>query len=228
MGVIYRLILMFCLVGCASNYSCSSEHDGKIGAHQRVSFFASDSKAKSRNAAVEITSVDSEGSQIKGSGAYIKYKGSHYILTAAHVVSSAPVAMIENDGETIIGDVVFVDELNDVALVSIKGMVTRAPIMWSVEKDNKIGEQIIYSGYPNAYKLLTIEGKVAGYDGEKTIIHSYVWKGASGSVVLSKRGKIVGVVSAVDVGADVLGYPTIIEDVGLVVPVDTVEEFLQR
>ena len=43
-----------------------------------------------------------------------------------------PYAMIENGKETIIGDVVFVDSENDVALVSIQGMATRKPLRWRV------------------------------------------------------------------------------------------------
>ena len=95
--------------------------------------------------------------------------------------------MIKNDSETILGNVVFVDKATDVALVSIEGMFTRKPIIWSVSKDRQIGSEVYYSGYPNTYTLLTIEGKIAGYDRDMTIIHSYVWRGASGSVVLDKR-----------------------------------------
>ena len=38
---------------------------------------------------------------------------------------------------------------------------------------------------------------------------------------------IVGVVSSVAIGTDVTGFPAIIEDVGLVVPVYAIEEFLK-
>jgi len=75
--------------------------------------------------------------------------------------------------------------------------------------------------------LLTIKGYVAGYDSYMTVIHSYVWKGASGSLVLDGRGKIVGVISAVSIGTDITNFPTIVEDIGLVVPVYAVEDFLK-
>ena len=35
-------------------------------------------------------------------------------------------------------------------------------------------------------------------------------------------------ISAVDVGTDIVGMPTIIEDVGLVVPVHKIEEFFEE
>ena len=227
MGVLFRIFVLLALVGCDSAAPCLKSDNLTDNVKQHVSVFSSDVRMKSRGAAVEIISYNSDGSQISGSGAYIVYKRQHYILTAAHVVSESPVAMIKNDSETILGNVVFVDEATDVALVSIEGMFTRTPIVWSVSKNRKIGGEVYYSGYPNTYTLLTIEGKIAGYDRDMTIIHSYVWRGASGSVVLDKGGRIVGVISAVDVGTDIVGMPTIIEDVGLVVPIHKIEEFLK-
>jgi len=61
-----------------------------------------------------------------------------------------------------------------------------------------------------------------------TVIHSYIWKGASGSLVLDGKGNIVEVVSAVSVGTDLTSFPTIIEDIGLIVPVGAAEEFLKN
>ena len=227
MGVLFRIFLLLVLVGCDSAAPCLKSDNLANNVKQHVSVFSADVRAKSRDAAVEIMSYNSAGRQISGSGAYIVYKQQHFILTAAHVVSASPVAMIKNDGETILGNVAFVDEDTDVALISIEGMFTRTPIVWSVSKKHKIGSEVYYTGYPNTYALLTIEGKIAGYDRGMTIIHSYVWRGASGSAVLDKKGRIVGVVSAVDVGTDIIGMPTIIEDVGLVVPVHKIEEFLK-
>jgi S1-C subfamily serine protease len=227
MGVLFRVFVFLTLVSCDSGSVCLKGENSTDKVKQHVSLFSADIRKRSRDAAVEIMSYNSAGRQISGSGAYIVYKQQHFILTAAHVVSASPVAMIKNDGETILGNVAFVDEDTDVALVSIEGMFTRTPIVWSVSKKHKIGSEVYYTGYPNTYALLTIEGKIAGYDRGMTIIHSYVWRGASGSAVLDKKGKIVGVVSAVDVGTDVIGMPTIIEDVGIVVPVHKVEEFLK-
>ena len=135
--------------------------------------------------------------------------------------------MIVGDKEVIIGDVVFADAYSDVALISIAGMINRDPIKWRTSGRKNIGDKIIYSGYPNAMGLLTIKGYIAGYDSFMTVIHSYVWRGASGSLVLDEQGKIVGIVSSVAIGTDVTGFPAIIEDVGLVVPVYAVEDFLK-
>lgn len=226
MGVLTRLVLASMLFGCAPA-ECDIGSPPSSDSFEKISLFKSSLERRSRDAAVEIKSFDEVGNKISGSGAYVVYKGQHYILTAAHVVSGSPTAMIVGGREIIIGEVVFADAYSDVALISIAGMINKNPIKWRVSGRKNIGDEIIYSGYPNAMGLLTIKGYVAGYDSFMTVVHSYVWRGASGSLVLDERGRIVGVVSAVSVGTDVSGYPTIVEEVGLIVPVYAVEEFLK-
>ena len=226
MGVLTRLVLASMLFGCAPA-NCDISSPPSLGGFEKISLFKSSLEQRSRNAAVEIKSIDEAGNKISGSGAYVVFKRQHYILTAAHVVVGSPTAMIVGDKEVIIGDVVFTDAYSDVALISIAGMINKDPIKWRISGRKNIGDEIIYSGYPNAMGLLTIKGYVSGYDSFMTVVHSYVWKGSSGSLVLDERGRIVGVVSAVGIGTDVSGFPTIIEEVGLVVPVYAVEEFLK-
>ena len=68
--------------------------------------------------------------------------------------------------------------------------------------------------------LLTIEGYIAGIHPRGDIyMHSYGWSGASGSAVFDMRGRLVGVLVAIDVGQGYVGFPTIIEDVVVVVPI---------
>ena len=227
MGILTRLALVSTLFGCAPA-ECDIQRGAVLEGVEYVSLFHSGLEHRSRNAAVKITSFDESGNKISGSGAYITHKGEHYILTAAHVVAASPTALIIGGKEKIIGDVVFTNDYSDVALVSIAGMVTKEPLRWRVSKQRNIGDEVIYSGYPNSMGLLTIKGHIAGHDGLTTILHSYIWKGASGSIVLDRQGKIIGVVSAVSVGTDLTGFPTIIEDVGLIVPVHAVEDFLKK
>ena len=214
MGVLTRLVLVSMLFGCTP-VDCDIDRLPTFESIEHVSLFNSGLEHRSRNAAVKIVSFDAWGNKISGSGAYVTYKGEHYILTAAHVVDGSPTAMITGDKEIIIGDVVFMDSYSDVALVSIAGMMTKEPVRWRVARQHNIGDEIIYSGYPNSM------------DGFMTVVHSYIWKGASGSLVLDRHGKIVGVVSAVSVGTDLTNFPTIIEDIGLIVPVGAAEEFLK-
>lgn len=227
MNLFFKLILIFCLIGCTETTKYK-EFSVINGSAQEVRVSSDIALRKSRNATVKITSFSVDGNEVSGSGAYVTHRGSHYILTAAHVVSAFPQAVISTGVVDVIASVVFIDLQNDTALLSVQKLYSRDPVPWRTVDNPKVGTGIVYSGFPNLLSLLTIEGKIAGFVSNRILIHSYVWKGSSGSMVINKQGKIVGVVSAVDVGMDMVGIPTIIEDVGIIASVQTIDEFLNK
>ena len=84
----------------------------------------------------------------------------------------------------------------------------------------KIGQNTLYSGYPNDEAMYTIKGYVSALNHRGNYyIHSYAWRGASGSSVFDEYGRLIGVLTAVGVGTDVEGGHTAIEDVVHVVPI---------
>jgi len=177
---------------------------------------------KSRDASVEVSSYDYYGNLVSGSGAYVKYKDRYYILTAAHVVSGSSVAMVSYGSEKIIAEVFYCDDVSDIALLSLEGMFTRTALNWKVASP-KIGGRVLYTGFPNMYDNLTIEGYISGTHSGRLILHSYAWGGASGSVVLDRRGGIVGIVSAIDIGHGVSGHAQLVEDLVVVVPISEIK-----
>ena len=229
MGDLFKLLLAIVsaslLISCTPNVS--DIKDVSIESIEYISYLSKRLGPYSRGAAVKITSFDYSGGKISGTGAYVTHKGEHYIVTAAHVVRYSPSALIDGTNERIIAEVVFTDVRTDVAVLSIAGMSSREPVKWKVSKDVDIGTDVVYSGYPNMIGLLTIEGYVVGYSSHYFAIHSYAWGGASGSLVLDSRGRAVGVVSAVEVGMGIVGYPTIIEDIVLVAPAEYLEVFFK-
>ena len=218
MGGLKTLFLVFVVLA-----SCTASDGAVIGDNagktiEYVSRSATPVVEQSREAAVEIISYDADGNKIGGSGAYIKYKKYHFVLTAAHVVADSSMAMVSHNDEKIIAKVVYCDRDADIAVLRIEGMFTRKPLLWRTA-DPAVGEEVIYTGYPNRLKSLTMTGNVSGYAGTDMVMHSYAWSGSSGSVVLDKRGRIVGVLSAVDVGYAFGAIPQIIEDIVIVVPI---------
>jgi hypothetical protein len=87
-------------------------------------------------------------------------------------------------------------------LVLAKEMVTRTAMEFEIRKNYNdiIGESVVYTGFPGAHDQLTLYGNVIGIarNGD-LLLHSYAWMGASGSVIFDERGKILGVLKAVDV-----------------------------
>jgi S1-C subfamily serine protease len=218
MGGLKGLILIFAMLASCTPSNGVVIADKAEQTIEHVSRSTTSVIQQSRDAAVEILSHDVYGNPIGGTGAYVKYKKHHFVLTAAHVVSNSDLAMVSYGKEKIIAEVVYCDEEADIAVLKIEGMFTRKPLMWRTAAP-RVGAEVVYTGYPNGHKDLTIEGRVGGYTGTDLIIHSYAWSGSSGSVVLDHRGRIVGVLSAVDIGRAFGAIPQIVEDIVIVIPV---------
>ena len=81
----------------------------------------------------------------------------------------------------------------------------------------KIGQRVLYTGYPNLTGPLTIYGTVAGFSVDNSIIlQSYAWGGASGSAVLDYKGRLIGVVNGIEVVMSMTGLPSENENVILI------------
>jgi len=169
-----------------------------------------------------VYSVRPEG-KASGTGTVFEYKGNIIVLTAAHVLGGMDNQIVVATGhEEVVAEVVYYDAATDLAVLAIPRLTSTKPMkLRPVKEANlKIGQDVIYSGFPNVTGLLTIEGYIAGVHSRGDIyMHSYGWNGASGSAVLDMRGRLLGVLIALDVGQGYVGFPSIIEDVVVVVPV---------
>ena len=75
---------------------------------------------------------------------------------------------------------------------------------WATAANYDVGTDIIYSGYPSNHKLMSFDGRIAGYadggaSGTQLIVNTYGWFGCSGSVIYNIKGKIIGVLYGVDI-----------------------------
>ena len=134
-------------------------------------------------------------------------------MTAAHVVegteSEKNIIIVSPSGEIKKGNVVYLDKDSDIAFLLIKNKLrTRKYVKYNpdyrMNKLPEVGTKTIYSGYPSLHSLLTIRGRVAGYetdkDGRKVIIlNTFGWFGSSGSGIFSENGRILGILYGVSV-----------------------------
>jgi len=158
-----------------------------------------------------------------GSGSYVILDDQYFILTAAHVVDNDSVFMIQNGFETVSGNVVYRDDVNDIAFLKVQQMKSRTALKYKVtSKEDLVGKTLVYAGYPNSNDLFLFFGNVAGYRGDVIMMHSYAWMGASGSVVLDMSGRIAGVLNAIDVGFGIAG-PQLVEDMVWVASIHKVD-----
>jgi len=172
------------------------------------------------------SSVEIRINNVRGSGNYFYYNHHHIIITAAHVVNGSEVVeVITPSGEKQNALLVLFDNRlpNDVAvLVLHEPLRSRTPMNLNIREDtaNLVGVQLIYTGNPGSHRLMTIFGNVSGFEVDGSIImHAYAWGGASGSGVFDDRGKLVGILKAVDMNRNRYSpYPQVTEDIVWLAP----------
>jgi S1-C subfamily serine protease len=151
--------------------------------------------------------------------------GRRVVITAAHVVRNESVMAIDGrDGETVVGQVVFVDDQNDLAFLVVPEMETRTAIRFRAERrydERLMGTSLTYTGFPSHHDLLTIRGYIAALEHNMLVTNMFGWFGSSGSGVFDQRGRLIGIVSGIDVGN--IGFRIPLESIVWVAPISTID-----
>ena len=188
---------------------------------QKVVNYQARGLQKSHQSSVKIDVYAEEPFYGSGSGNYFIFNGKYFILTAAHIIQGAEIVVVnERFGiEKIVCNPIYVDEVNDLAiLVPNHKMKTVKPARYTVGDTMQRGDEVFFTGYPSELEEISSVGTVAGQYYGYYVIQSMAWMGSSGSVVFNKKGKVVGVVSAIKVGWTSLGIPQLIDTMVLVTP----------
>jgi len=174
---------------------------------------------QTRQSSVKVYDIDT---RVRGSGTYFEFEGRHLVITSAHVLESSNIPFLRvevpSTGEMVLAPVVYalLDEENDFAIAVLpQELPGRTPMSLKMREDHSglIGETLVYTGHPASHEFLTIFGQVAGLaDNTNVLMHSYAWMGASGSAVFDSRGRLVGILRAVDVNYGPI-VPQITEDI---------------
>lgn len=203
------------------------------------SYTISEKKAvrQSVNSVVAVYSISDDSSQLSTlSGTYFEFAGGYYVLTSAHGIlggcSRIVVSHLEEQASC--EKIAFIDREVDYAIFEVEKMETREPIklvnsLPSNRKSYKLLDKVYYTGYPNSIGPTTWTGTIAGSSGDFLILQSYAWSGSSGSGVFDERGKLIGIVMALDVGQTPMG-PQILENFVIVIPIwkiDWLEAFTE-
>ena len=164
----------------------------------------------SRSSAVSVQGL--QGGH--GSGTYIEHNGHYGIITARHVIDRADIFYIATSAERVVGQVIWKSETHDIALLRIPKLDSRTAVTLSRNRSTlDIGQEVVYSGYPASYDLITTRAYVSGHAErhKATLLHGFVWFGYSGSGVFNSSGEVIGIVVAV--GIERIGeHPQVLED----------------
>ena len=211
------LIVSLIFLGCSGEITKQSDNQPSTVTSTNVGA-ATGLEKRSRETSVKIY-VLNDNSVGHGSGTYIEYRGHYFVLTAYHVTQSGQ-NIIGELGDFILPLTPFVhNETSDIAILSAPKYPDAKPLsLRLVDQDKiKIGQRVLYTGYPNLTGPLTIYGTVAGFSVTNSIIlQSYAWGGASGSAVLDYKGRVIGVVNGIEVVTNMMGIPTENENVILI------------
>ena len=180
------------------------------------------SEQRARSAAVKVRSLLKGG---HGSGTYMIAHGRRVVVTAAHVVRTESVMAVDGrDGETVVGKVVFVDKDNDIAFIVVPEIKTRTAVRYNPQRrydERLIGTNITYTGFPSHHDLLTIRGYVSATEHNMLVTNMFGWFGSSGSGVFDQSGRLMGIVSGIDVGN--IGFRIPLESIVWVAPMSQLD-----
>lgn len=167
-----------------------------------------------KEAVVEVSTGSS-----KGTGFSISEDG--YIVTNSHVIKGALqlTVVFPNHG---VKEAIVIEDYPEVDLAVIKVEGTDLPSLQLANELENVQQDVIFIGNPLAFTGIANEGKVLGfYDDDLEVrvskLDAPVYKGNSGSPVISENGEVIGVI-----------YATIkLEEygkLGLFIPIDALHE----
>ena len=164
-------------------------------------WFPSYQQRQSRNSAVKVEGMNGG----HGSGTYVKIGSEYVVITARHVVDDNSIYYISHEGEKVVGEVIWKSQQYDIAALRVPQLQDRRAVNLQVTPALDVGDEVLYTGYPATYRLLTARAYVSGHEPRyrATLLQGFVWFGYSGSGVFDNNGRLRAIVVAI--GAESFG-----------------------
>jgi S1-C subfamily serine protease len=168
---------------------------------------------------VRVRNINCQGLEI-GSGFALD---SHTLLTNRHVLAGASQLEVSTwDGHDFQVSTAKVGALVDLGVARVNGSLPRAAAAYA---EPAAGERVTVVGFPLGGPLTFSSGRVIdfvdgsnlGVPGKVMRLTANVEPGNSGGPVLDQRGRVVGIVYAIELST---GY-------GLAIPLDTLDQLIQ-
>lgn len=158
-------------------------------------WFPSYNQRQSRNSAVKVEGMTGG----HGSGTYVKIGSEYVVLTARHVVDDAEIYYVSHNDERVVGQVIWKSEQYDIAVLRVPEIKNRKAVGLQETGAMEVGEEVLYTGYPASYRLLTARAYVSGHQPSyrATLLQGFVWFGYSGSGAFDDRGRLRGIIVAI-------------------------------
>ncbi|MDQ0299339.1 S1-C subfamily serine protease [Salibacterium salarium] len=166
-----------------------------------------------------VVTIEGEGKYLRsqGTGFFIKENG--LVLTNHHVIENQDsIGVSAENGEVYEAELIKSDEEKDLALLDVEGDGFNS---LSLRKNTSDENKHIYViGNPLSFTKIANEGRVLGTEetgGDELGISAPIYKGNSGSPIITEKGEVTGVVYAkrtlTDSNRESIGLAVSIEDV---------------
>ena len=172
--------------------------------------FFSDQQRRSINSAVKVEGLAGG----HGSGTYVEVDGHYLVITARHVIDLNEIHYVSTPNEKVVGQVVWKSRTKDIAALKVPKITSRTAISLHRTGNLDVGDELVYTGYPAGYELLTTRATVSGHSpvGRATLLQGFVWFGYSGSGAFDETGRLRAIVIAI-ASESWRGMPQLLETV---------------
>jgi hypothetical protein len=183
----------------------------------------------SRRSTVRLFSKTPDDQVSSTTGTYVIANGEYYIITVSHGIFGpcGELAIWTEEEEFMeCKEIVLLDQETDYAIIRVEEIPSRKAIRIPEDLPDtsewkqalSVQKQTYYTGYPNNAGPATVDGRIIGVtNGGWTYLHTYAWRGASGSGVFNSDGLFIGYIFAIDVGETEYGFDAF-ENVIIIVP----------
>ena len=173
----YFLVALLCLLSTSTNIAHAEKVYKPEAPVEKVSKSLSVVERKVRAAAVKVVTGGGHGS-----GTVIQYKDLTLVLTAKHVADGVLGSsyLVANKDEQRNAILIYQSREHDIAVLLVQTEFRYLkPMPWKPTKNYDVGTDIVYSGHPSWHKLMSFEGRIAGYEqdpvaGTQLIVNTWV------------------------------------------------------
>lgn len=159
----------------------------------------------------------------KGTGFYFQ---DGRIFTNKHVIEDEPSITVSfQDGKSLPAEVVHRDKKMDIAVLKINATGLNYPTL-EIEEEWEPNQSVYIIGNPLFFNFIANEGHILGITSGNEpllVIDAPVYKGNSGSPVINKNGKVIGIVFAVTK----VNYGGKEKKVGLAIPAEYAKKYVK-
>ncbi len=173
----------------------------------RVGGLGTDTAAVARQVLPSVFTIDTPDGL--GSGWVVGSSGgASTIITDYHVVqsvwtgSAAHTVQVKQDGKNLTGTITKVDKGDDLAIVSVKVVLTALPRSTT---DAQVGDAVLVVGSPLGLSGTVASGIVSSFRNGLIQFSAPISPGDSGGPVVNRQGQVIGVAESKLVGSGVEG-----------------------